>query len=72
MAAEDAASTLLHMYKFLLSVFVPHIHFGKAEVAYCYCRLRSYSSAWCSCTLQIIYFAEISPLLSVSLAYASQ
>ena len=33
-------------------VFVPHIYFEKAEVAYCHRRLASYISTWCSCTLQ--------------------
>ena len=33
-------------------VFMPHIHFGKAEVAYRNHGLASYVSTWCSCTLQ--------------------
>ena len=39
----------VHMYEFLLFVFMPHIHFGKAEMAYCHCGLASYVSTWCSC-----------------------
>ena len=37
---------------YLLFVFVPHIHFGKAEVAYRHHGLVSYSSARCSYTLE--------------------
>jgi len=39
-------------YVYLLFVFVPHIHFGKAEVAYHHHGLASYSSAQCSYTLE--------------------
>ena len=39
-------------YVYLLFVFVPHIHFGKAEVAYHHHGLVSYSSVQCSYTLE--------------------
>ena len=32
----------VHMYEFLLFVFMPHIHFEMAEAAYCHHGLASY------------------------------
>ena len=58
----------VHMYEFLPFVFVPHIHFGKAEVAFCHCRLAS-----CSCTLQSYILANISPCyLQVQVTYLDE
>jgi len=53
----DAESTHVCI---LLFVFVPHIHFGKEEMAYCHCGLAGYISAWCSCTLQLYILPNIS------------
>jgi len=52
----------------LTVVFVPCIHFGKAIAAYRHHRLRSYGSAWCSCTLYSWIFHHV---LSASSAYVS-
>jgi len=43
----------LATYVYLLFVFVSHIHFGKAEMAYHHHGLASYSSARCSYTLEL-------------------
>jgi len=51
----------VHMYEFLPFVFVPHIHFGKAEMAYRHHGLASYVSTCCSCTLQSYILPNISP-----------
>jgi len=34
MATDGTAAGQVHMYEFLPFVFMPRIHFGKAEVAY--------------------------------------
>ena len=67
----DAASLLLHMYKFLPFVFVPRICFGKAEAAYHHHGLGSYRSTWYSCTLQLYILPNISLFyyLQVHLTY---
>jgi len=38
----------VHMYEFLQFIFMPYIHFGKAEAVYHHCRLASYGSTHCT------------------------
>ena len=64
-------------YEFLQFVFMPCIHFGKAEVAYRHRRLASYASTWYSCTLQSyihIIVPSISPCcyLQVQVTYLNE
>ena len=64
----------VHTYEFLPFVFVPCIHFGKAEAAYRHHILASYSSARCSYMLEshILLNISLCYLLSMSSAYVSQ
>ena len=60
MATDRTAAGQVHMYEFLPFVFVPHIHFGKAEVAYLHHRFANYGSAQCSYTLELYILLNIS------------
>ena len=55
-------------------VFMPCIHFGKAEVAYHHRGLASYVFTWCSCTLQSYILPNISPCyyLQVQVTYINE
>ena len=55
-------------------VFVPRIHFGKAEAAYRHPELASYCSTWCSYPLESYILPNVSPCyyLRVQLTYLDE
>ena len=70
----DTASTHLP-YEFLLSAFMPRIHFGKPKAAYRYHWLAHCISTQCSCTLQSYnnIWQNISPCyLWIQLTYVNE
>ena len=70
----DTAARQVYTYELLPFVFVPRIHFGKAEEAYRYPELASYGSAWCSYSLESYILPNISPCyyLQIQLTYLNE